>query len=157
MPAPDSPAVSRRRFLKASAGIGAASFAGLEGWESPSARAAGATAASVDLADAVLQAFQTHRLVGLGETHGLQNHHDVLEMLLNDPRIPEVVDDIVIEFANALYQPTIDHFIAGRPVDNVDLRPVWRNTTQSPAAHGTSRSTSSSSGPCGPPTGRCRR
>lgn len=133
MTASDSPAVSRRRFLKASAaGIGAASVAGVEAWESPSARAAGTTAASVDLADAVLQAFQTHRLVGLGEAHGMQNHHDALEMLLNDPRIPEVVNDIVIEFANARYQPTIDHFIAGRPVNNVDLRLAWRNTTQSP-------------------------
>ena len=87
-----------------------------------------------DLADAVLEAFQTHRLVGLGEAHNLQNHHDALTLLLTDPRLPAVVDDIVVEFGNALYQPTIDRFIAGQPVDNADLRPVWRNTTQSPLA-----------------------
>jgi hypothetical protein len=43
-----------------------------------------------------------------------------------------VVDDIVVEFGNALYQDTIDRFVSGQPVDNADLRPVWRNTTQSP-------------------------
>lgn len=128
------PGVSRRRFLKtAGAGLGAASITGLAAARGTSAaRAAGTTASALDVADAVLAAFQNHRLVGLGETHGLQNHHDVLAILLNDPRIPEVVDDIVIEFANALYQPTIDRFIAGHTVDNAELRPIWRNTTQSP-------------------------
>jgi hypothetical protein len=71
-------------------------------------------------------------LVGIGETHGLQNHHDVLDLLLTDPRLPNIVDDIVIEFGNALYQDTIDRFIKGESVDNVDLRRVWRDTTQSP-------------------------
>ena len=80
----------------------------------------------------MLKAFKTHRLVGFGEAHGLQEHHDGLQRLIMDPRFADVVDDIVIEFANALYQPTIDRFIAGHPVGNVDLRSVWRNTTQSP-------------------------
>jgi hypothetical protein len=84
------------------------------------------------LADAVLAAFKTHRLVGLGEAHALQNHHDALTLLLTDPRLPGVVDDIVVEFGNALYQDTIDRFTSGYPVDNADLRLVWRNTTQSP-------------------------
>jgi hypothetical protein len=84
------------------------------------------------LADTVLAAFKTHRLVGLGEAHQLQNHHDALTVLLTDPRLPAVVDDIVVEFGNALYQDTIDRFSSGQPVDNADLRLVWRNTTQSP-------------------------
>jgi hypothetical protein len=45
-----------------------------------------------------------------------------------------VVDDIVVEFGNALYQHTIDAFIAGRPVADAELRRVWRNTVQSPLA-----------------------
>lgn len=136
MSAHDLPGLSRRRFLTASAaGLGAASVARLAGAAGgSSARAAGTALGGVDLTDAVLEAFQTHRLVGLGEAEGLQNHHDLLELLLTDPRVPEVVDDIVVEFGNALYQPMIDRFIAGEPVDNVDLRPVWRNTTQSPAS-----------------------
>jgi hypothetical protein len=44
-----------------------------------------------------------------------------------------VVNDIVVEFGNALYQDTIDAFVLnGQPVADADLRPVWRNTTQSP-------------------------
>lgn len=124
--------MSCRRFLgRAVVGLGTASVAGLT-VGACDASAARRTTRGRYVVDSVLAAFETHRLVGLGEAHGLQNHHDVLEMLLDDPRIPEVVDDIVIEFANSLYQPTIDHFIAGQPVNNVDLRPVWRNTTQSP-------------------------
>ncbi|MGH2885593.1 MAG: hypothetical protein ACRDPA_23320, partial [Solirubrobacteraceae bacterium] len=134
MSAHHMPGVNRRGFVKASAaGLGAASVAGLAApWAVPGASAAGTRSASQDVADAVLEAFKTHRLVGLGEAHGLQNHYDALGLLLSDPRVPEVVDDIVIEFANALYQPTIDRFIAGRTVDNAELRPIWRNTTQSP-------------------------
>ena len=72
------------------------------------------------------------RFVGIGEWYSLQSHFDALTPLLTDPRLPEVVDDIVVEFGNALYQDTIDRFIAGQPVDNAGLRPVWRKTTQSP-------------------------
>jgi hypothetical protein len=104
--ADDVPNLSRRGFVSASAGR--------------------------TLADTVLTAFKTHRLVGIGEAHQLQNHHDALTALLTDPRLPEAVDDIVVEFGNALYQDTIDRFISGQPVGNADLRPVWRNTTQSP-------------------------
>jgi hypothetical protein len=124
--------LNRRKFLGASA-AGAASVVGLAACGNGS-RAASAVAPSArgGLADAVFDAFKTHRLVGIGETHGLQNHHDVLDLLLTDPRLPNIVDDIVIEFGNALYQDTIDRFIKGEPVDNADLRRVWRNTTQSP-------------------------
>ena len=124
--------MSRRGFLTASAfGIGATSLAGLA--PSPAEARVGAISTdTVTVNDAALKAFKTHRLVGFGEAHGLKEHHDALQRLILDPRFADVVDDIVIEFANALYQPTIDRFIAGHPVDNVDLRSVWRNTTQSP-------------------------
>jgi hypothetical protein len=80
-----------------------------------------------------VQAFRTHRLVGLGEVHNLQEHHDALGRLLSDPRLPGVVDDIVVEFGDAFYQPMMDKFIIdGQPVNNADLRLAWRNTTVSP-------------------------
>ena len=66
------------------------------------------------------------------ELHGLQDHHDALQLLLADPRLPEVANDVVVEFGNARYQDTMDRFIAGQPVADADLRVVWRNTTQSP-------------------------
>jgi hypothetical protein len=123
--------MSRRKLLTAAAaGLGVASAAGLTACTGTGR--GGRAPAGRGFTDAVLEAFKTHRLVGLGEEHGLQNHHDALAMLLSDPRLPEVADDIVVEFGNALYQATMDRFIAGQPVDDADLRPVWRNTTQSP-------------------------
>jgi len=85
-----------------------------------------------ELGGVVLDAFTGHRLVGIGELHGLQDHHDALQLLLADPRLPEVADDVVVEFGNARYQDTMDRFVAGQPVADADLRVVWRNTTQSP-------------------------
>ena len=130
--------MTRRGFLNASAGLGAVSAARLAACSGTGAVSAGPggdrqAPADHDLITAVIRALQTHRLVGLGEAHGLQNHHDVLELLLADPRIAEVVDDIVVEFGNARYQPVMDRFISGQPVNDTDLRPAWRNTTQSPA------------------------
>ena len=120
------------------AGLGTASVAGLAAACSPTSGPAagpdGGAPAARGLADTVLAALRTHRLVGLGEAHNLQNHHDALTLLLIDPRLPGMVDDIVVEFGNTLCQPVIDRFIAGQPVANADLRPVWRNTTQSPVA-----------------------
>ena len=75
------------------------------------------TPAGRELADTVLEAFTRHRLVGIGESHGLQNHHDALQMLPTDPRLPAALDDIVVEPGNRA---------------DADLRMVWRNTMQSP-------------------------
>src|SRR6266705_4204848 len=131
--------LSRRTFMNAAAaGLGATSVAGLAagcaGTGGKTASPQRGTSAGRGLADTVLTAFQTHRLAGLGEAHNLQNHHDALTLLLTDPRLPGVVDDIVVEFGNARYQDTIDRFISGQPVDNAGLSLVWRNTTQSPLA-----------------------
>lgn len=127
----DMPRTTRRRFIQAAAaaGLGAASVSGLA---ATSAGGSEPPATPSGLADAVLGAFNTHRLVGLGEIHDLQTHGDALTLLLSDPRLPRVVDDIVVEFGNALYQHTIDAFIAGQPVADADLRRVWRNTVVSP-------------------------
>ncbi len=119
---------------------GASATAGLlASWAAGSADAAAPDVAQrggSQLADAVLAAFEQHRIVAIGETHGQQEHGDAQQMLLTDPRLPHVVDDIVVEFGNALYQPTMDRFVTGPAVDNPGLRLVWRNTTQSPGATG---------------------
>jgi hypothetical protein len=135
--------LTRRRFIATSAAtLGAASIAGAaEPWNASGASAAGISDHHGEpdtggFVDAVFAAFQKHRLVAIGEggVHGLQEHHDALTMLLTDPRLPEVVDDVVVEFGNALYQAMMDRFTAGVPVANADLRRAWRNTTQSPMA-----------------------
>jgi hypothetical protein len=137
------PGLNRRGFLTASA----AAAAGLGAAGCTASRAAAASAApgspgqsggslsrsGGSLTEAVVAAFRTHRLVGLAESHQLQEHHDLLQTLISDPRLPGVVDDIVVEFGNALYQDTIDKFVLdGQPVADADLRLVWRNTTESP-------------------------
>lgn len=129
------PGLSRRTFLAASAaGLGAAGLAA-SGIAAASASSGSGSHPATALTDAVLAAFRTHRVVGLGEEtpHQLQEHHDALQTMLADPRLPGVVNDIVVEFGNALYQDTIDAFVLdGKPVADADLRPIWRNTTQSP-------------------------
>jgi hypothetical protein len=130
MTTPNAPGISRRRFVGA-AGLGMTSVAGLAACAGSGSSSSPASAGG-GLADAVFEAFKTHRLVALGEWHDLQDHFDAVTPLLTDPRLPDVVDDIVVEYGNALYQDTIDRFIAGQPVDDAELRPVWRNTTQSP-------------------------
>lgn len=127
-----APRVSRRGFLTASAGLGAIGLAPrIAAATSPSSHTG--THADSNLTEAVLEAFSTYRLVGLGEAHDLQEHHDVLQTLLADPRLPDVIDDIVVEFGNGSYQGMIDSFVLdGQPVADKDLRPVWRDTTQSP-------------------------
>src|SRR5688572_18842746 len=91
-----------RRTVMAALGAGGVAAAAL----GPAARA-GAGDGRTDgrrFADAVIAAFRKHRLVAVGEAHGQQEHHDAMQALLADPRLPDVVDDIVVEFGNALYQ-----------------------------------------------------
>jgi hypothetical protein len=130
--------MSRRALLTASA-AGAAAAAGGGILARPATAAAASTTAgapgpaAIAFTGAVLQALSTHQLVGIGEQHQLQEHHDLMGVLLADPRLPHLVDDIVVEFCNSLYQDLIDRFIlGGEPVNDADLRRVWRNTTQSP-------------------------
>ena len=134
---PNARGMSRRALLTASAAGAAA--AGCGGLARSAVGAAASTAAggrgpaASAFIDAVRQALASHQLVGIGEQHQLQEHHDIMQSLLSDPRLPDLVDDIVVEFCNSLYQDLIDRFILGdEPVDDADLRLVWRNTTQSP-------------------------
>jgi hypothetical protein len=130
--------MTRRGFVTTSAvALGTTAISGV-GWGANDADAAQIDRApdrmTMGFIDAVLLAFTKHRVVGIGEggTHGLQDHFDLLAALLHDPRLPSVVDDIVVEFGNAMYQSTVDRFVAGGTVEDPDLRAVWRNTTQSP-------------------------
>ncbi|MBC9715389.1 ChaN family lipoprotein [Streptomyces sp. TRM66268-LWL] len=119
-----------RRAVLAATGAGAAVAAAGVG----SAAATEAAERGGRFVEGVLRAFARHRVVAVGEVHGQQEHHDALLMLLADPRFAGVVDDIVVEFGNALYQPVMDRFVQGGAVEDRELRPVWRNTTQSPMA-----------------------
>lgn len=132
-----TPKINRRTLLAGTAALaaGLTTTAFTTGQATPANAPTNHNPTGRELTDTVLAALRNHRLAGLGEEpiHGIQEHHDVLQTALADPRLPEAVNDIVVEFANALYQDTIDAFILdGQPVADGDLRPIWRNTTQSP-------------------------
>jgi hypothetical protein len=84
----------------------------------------------VDAIDGILDAFRTHAVVAMSDPHGNQQQYDVLKTLVQQPRFFQIVDDIIIEGANARYQGLADRFIAGGKVSVEELRPLWQESTQ---------------------------
>ena len=92
-------------------------------------RHAGSELERLDPYDVVLDALDTHQLVALGEFHLCQEYHDFLQALLLHPELPAKLDDIVVEFGNALYQDVADRFLLElEPVSDIELSQIWRNT-----------------------------
>lgn len=79
---------------------------------------------------AVLAAFDRYEIVAINAGHGKKDLDDFLLALVRDPHLPDVVNDIAVECGNSLYQPVLDRYIAGEDVPFVEVRKVWRNTTQ---------------------------
>jgi Protein of unknown function, DUF399. len=77
---------------------------------------------------AVLQAFEAHDIVMLGEIHGNKQEYEWLQSLVANPEFADRVDDIVMEFGNSLYQKSVDRYIAGEAVPIEDVQRAWRNT-----------------------------
>ena len=77
---------------------------------------------------AVLQAFETHDIVMLGEIHGNKQEYEWLQSLIADPEFADRVDEIVMELGNSLYQKSVDKYIAGEAVPIEDVQRAWRNT-----------------------------
>ena len=103
------PGPDRRGSLTARSGMAAAA-AGLTASDAQAATAAPGSS----LTEAVLAAFQTHRVVAIGDAHAGQEIHDLLLTILSDPRLYGTANDIVVEFGDAFYQDTLDKFILGR-------------------------------------------
>ena len=63
---------------------------------------------------AVLNAFRTHRLVALdeGDHNNLQGYAFRMA-LIHHPEFVGLVNDIVVEAGNSLYQDVMDKFVAG--------------------------------------------
>jgi pimeloyl-ACP methyl ester carboxylesterase len=86
-------------------------------------------AAPVDPVSGIIDAFATYPIVAFGEDHGNQQGHALRLQLVRDPRFAATVNDIVVEFGDALYQKVIDRFIEGEDVPDPILRRVWQDTT----------------------------
>jgi hypothetical protein len=78
---------------------------------------------------AILQAFQTHDIVGLTDPHGNVQMQVFLLSLIRDPTFSAAVDDIVIETASARYQDALDRFVRGDDVPRDVLRRAWEDHT----------------------------
>jgi hypothetical protein len=79
---------------------------------------------------AILAAFDKYEVVGLPAAHGMKDLDDFIFSLIRNPAFPEKVNDVEIECGNSLYQSVLDRYIAGDEVPFVEVRKVWRNTTQ---------------------------
>ena len=88
----------------------------------------------VDPIDTIIEAFNTYNVVAIsdGTDHGDIQGHKFRMALLNDPRFPKVVNDIVVECGSSLYQGIMDRFINGEKVTYSELKIVWEKTTQPP-------------------------
>ena len=80
----------------------------------------------------IIQLFEYRPLVAIGEIHGHSQLYDFLNDLMLSPAFHSIVNDIVIEGGNALYQPLLDDYISGKNVTKAELQKLWLNTTQSP-------------------------
>ena len=92
-------------------------------------RAAAQPATPVDPIAAFIEAFRTHNVVTLTDPHGNVQVQAFLLSLVRDPRLPEAVNDIVIETASARYQDAIDRFVRGDDVETAVLRRAWEDHT----------------------------
>jgi len=80
-----------------------------------------------DASAVVLQAFETHDIVMLGEIHNNKQEYEWLDSLVSNPEFADRVDDIVVELGNSLYQKSVDQYIAGEAVPTVEVQRAWRN------------------------------
>ncbi len=80
--------------------------------------------------DWIIDAMGEHQVVAIGETHRSRREHDVLQSLLADPHLPDLIDDIAVEFGTSSQQAVMDRYINGEDVPAADLRRAWTETTQ---------------------------
>lgn len=79
--------------------------------------------------EGVIEAFEHSTIVALPDRHQDSTSSQFRLGLIAQPKFAGVVNDIVIEWANRLYQKTLDRYIAGEEVPEAELRRIWRNTT----------------------------
>ena len=80
------------------------------------------------IVEQILGLWEDADVVALGEKHGSRLDSEVRIALVGHPRFVEVVDFVVVEFANGHRQDVLDRYIAGETVPRSELVTVWRDT-----------------------------
>jgi hypothetical protein len=78
--------------------------------------------------DGIFEAFKTHPIVAIGDSHDLTQEVDFYMDLVRDPRFAQEINNIVVEFGDAAQQGTIDRYLNGENVPYDELRKVWSDT-----------------------------
>lgn len=77
--------------------------------------------------DFILEKLGRYPIVGIGDLHMCLQHSQFLEQLIEDPRLPGKVQDIVVEFGNPLYQAVVDRYVLeGKDVPLAVRKHVWQ-------------------------------
>lgn len=114
-----NPALSSRRL----AVFGAVLAVALAGFSAPQAR----DPKPEDPARAIFAAFDTFPIVAIGDYHTSQDLKNFLLSLVRNPAFPNVVNDIVVEGTDGLFQPVLDRYVAGEDVPMSQARQLWRD------------------------------
>jgi hypothetical protein len=80
---------------------------------------------------AVLELFETKRVVALSDLHGCSQELDFLERLVTSPDFRSTVEVLTWELGNSRYQSLMDEYVLdGAEVPLAELRKCWRENTQ---------------------------
>jgi hypothetical protein len=80
-----------------------------------------------DATRAIIRLFYRHDVVMFGEIHFSKQEYEWLCELVKAPGFADHVDDIVVEFGNALYQNEVDRYVDGEYVPFDQVQKAWRN------------------------------
>jgi hypothetical protein len=84
-----------------------------------------------DATRTVIQLFDHHDIVMFGEVHFSKQEYEWLCTLVKTPAFADHVDDVVVEFGNALYQKDVNRYVDGENVPFEQVQKAWRNTIAS--------------------------
>jgi hypothetical protein len=76
---------------------------------------------------AMIRLINDRNIVMFGEIHSNKQEYEWLCRLVKMPEFSSHVDDIVVEFGNALYQKDVDRYVAGEDVSLDQIEKAWRN------------------------------
>jgi hypothetical protein len=76
-----------------------------------------------------VQALHNYPIVALGDQHMNEDFHDFVKTFMQDPRLPGLLNDIVLEVGNPLYQSLVDAYVVSdQDVPYGKLKQMWQQS-----------------------------